>query len=147
MALAIYSVWLWQPERQIRLHTNHLLTAAENHSVSKMQSLIADSYTDRWKHDKEFAIRESNEVFRQFIFVTIQRQILSCEISGNTATVRATLKVSGSGSPVAEAVTERINALREPCVFTWQHMSGKPWDWKLIRFEQPELQIDPSMEL
>jgi hypothetical protein len=36
---------------------------------------------------------------------------------------------------------DEVNALREPFTMTWRKKSWKPWDWELIRVEQPELRI------
>jgi hypothetical protein len=146
-ALGLYSAWLWQPERQVRLHTAHLLKAVEGRRWNKVQSFVADNYSDRWSHDKEFVLRESKEVFRQFLFITIQGETLSCSISGSTGVTRDRVKISGSGSPIAELAMERVNRLRQPFVFTWERASWKPWDWRLTRFDQPELEIAAGMEL
>ena len=147
LALALYSVWLWQPERQVRLHTAHLLKAVEGRRWNKVDAFVADNYSDRWGHDKGFVVRESNEVFRQFLFLTIESQTLSCSISSSTGMTRDRVKISGSGSPVAQVVTERVNRLEQPFVFTWARMTWKPWDWRLTRIDQPELEIGPGLEL
>ena len=147
LGLAPYSAWLWQPERQVRLHTAHLLKAVEGRRWKKVDSLVADNYSDRWRHDKEFVLRASNEVFGQFIFLTIQSEPLSCSVSGSTGVTQDRVKVSGSGGPIAQVVIERVDRLRQPFVFTWERMSWKPWDWRLTRFDQPELEIDASLDL
>ena len=146
MALALFSAWLWRPERQVRLHTSHLLAAVEGRRWARVENFIADSYSDRWGHDKEFVLQGSKEVFGQFIFLTIQSETLSSSISGSLGTTSRRLKISGSGSPIAQMAMERVNQLREPFVFTWQQRSWKPWDWRLIRFDQPELDISETLE-
>jgi len=35
----------------------------------------------------------------------------------------------------------RVAELKEPFSFTWRQVSWKPWDWKLVRVDQPELEI------
>jgi hypothetical protein len=147
LTLALYSAWLWQPERQVRLHTAHLLKAVEGRQWKKVDSFVADNYSDRWSHDKEFVLRASNEVFSQFLFLAIQGQTLECEVSGSTGATHDRIKIAGSGGPVAELVIERVNRLRQPFVFTWERRSWKPWDWRLTRFDQPELEIGPGLDL
>jgi len=147
LALVLYSAWLWQPARQVRLHTAHLLKAVEGRRWKKVDSFIADNYSDRWNHDKEFVLRESSEVFSQFLFPMIESRPLSCSISGSTGVTRDLVMIAGGGSPVAQIVTERVNRLRQPFVFTWERASWKPWDWRLTRFDQPELDIGPGLDL
>ena len=143
----LFSVWLWQPERQVRLHTSHLLAAVEGRNWGRVEKFIADNYSDRWGHDKEFVLRGSTEVFRQFIFLTIQSETLSTSSSGGMGISYTRAKISGSGSPIAQMAMERVNQLREPFVFTWQKMSWRPWDWRLVKFDQPELNISETLEM
>jgi hypothetical protein len=147
LGLLLYSAWLWRPERQVRLHTTHLLKAVEGRRWKKVDSFIANNYSDRWSHNKEFVLRASNEVFGQFLFLSIQNQTLNCDISGSTGVTHDTIKIGGNGSPIAQVVIEQINRFHEPFVFTWERRSWKPWDWQLIRFDQPELEIEPGLDL
>jgi hypothetical protein len=140
-AITLYLLWLWQPERQVRLHTTHFLKNVERRNWDKASLFIAANYTDRWGHDKEFVLRDSGEVLRQFLFLTIENKTLACELNGGSAITRTVLKISGSGGPLAELVMRRVNTLREPFVFEWRRQSRAPWDWQLTRVDQPELDI------
>jgi hypothetical protein len=142
--IALCLLWLWQPERQVRLHTTHFLKKVEDRNWDKAALFIAGHYTDRWGHDKAFVVRESREVFRQFLFLTIENKTLACDLQGNSATTRTVVKITGSGGPLAQLVMERVNTLREPFVFEWRQQSGKPWDWQLTRIDQPELSLDAA---
>jgi len=147
VTLVLYSARLWQPERQVRLHTAHLLKAVEGRQWKKVDSFVADNYSDRWKHDKTFVLRASNEVFSQFLFLTIHGETLQCEISGSTGVTHDRVKISGSGGPLSELVVQEVNRLQQPFVFTWERRSWKPWDWQLTRFDQPELAIPQGLDL
>lgn len=142
LALALAAAWLWQPERQVRRQTGHLLRAVEKRDWDQMQEFLADNYADRWGHDKEFVRREMREVFRQFLFLTVQNETLSCQIEGPIGTTQTCVKILGSGGPVAQMVIEKVNELREPFTFSWAKQSWKPWDWRLIRIEQAELNLE-----
>jgi hypothetical protein len=139
---ALYAAWLWQPERQVRLHHAHFLGAVERRKWDKVQGFVADNYSDRWGHDKEFVLREAREVFRQFLFLTIQGEPQSCSITGREAEIRAPIRLAGDGSPIAHLVVERVNALREPFAFAWARQSWRPWDWQLTRLDHPALDLD-----
>ena len=141
-AAALYAAWLWQPARQVRLHTAHLLGAVERRQWDRVQTFVADNYSDRWGHDKEFVLRETREVFRQFLFLTIQSDPAPPALDGTDATIGTPLKLAGSGSPVAQFAVEKVNTLRAPFTFTWHRASWRPWDWRLTRVEQPELEIE-----
>ncbi len=142
VASALFLLWLWQPERQVRLHTSHFLKKVERRNWEAAGKMMAADYRDRWEHDKEAALSKASDVFRQFLFVTIENRTDSCEIAPDSATTRTVLKITGNGGPLAQVVMERVNTLREPFVFTWRQASGKPWDWELTRVDHPELKTD-----
>jgi hypothetical protein len=139
VALALYLLWLWQPERQVRLHTAHFLKKVERRNWDGVSDFIAADYRDRWEHDKESAVADAREVFRQFLFVTVESRTDSCELASDSATTRTVIKISGSGGPVAQLVMERVNTLRDPFTFGWRKASWKPWDWQLTGIDHPEL--------
>jgi hypothetical protein len=140
-ALAIFLVVLWSPERQVRLHQEHLLSAISKKNWPRMASFIAEDYSDRWGHDKAFVLSAAHEVFGQFLFPKVTMDEPAIGIAGQTATVSARLQVTGQGSPIAQMIVERIEDLREPFIFRWQQRSAKPWDWVLVRFDQRELEL------
>ena len=103
---------------------------------------MATDYTDRWDHTRDSACEDAHDVFQQFLFVTIENRIDSCEVSSTSATARATLKITGSGGPIAQLIMERVNTLQTPFVFQWRHVSWKPWDWELTHIDHAELKAD-----
>jgi hypothetical protein len=40
-----------------------------------------------------------------------------------------------------QMLDERVNRLPTPFELEWHHVSGKPWDWKLVRVSNPAFQI------
>ena len=141
VASAIYLLALWQPERQVRLHQSHLIRAVEKRNWDRFASFVADDYSDLWGHDRTFVLRESREVFRQFLFLTLRQEIESAEADFGRGKVSARLEIEGSGGPLAELAKQHVNGLRHPFTFHWQQGSWKPWDWQLTRVEQPELRL------
>jgi hypothetical protein len=140
---ALWLVWLWQPERQVRLHTTHFLKKVERRDWAAIQSFMADDFTDRWGHNKVSALQDAHEIFAQFLFLTIENHTLDCEKQGSAITAHTTLKISGQGSPLGPLITEKLNTLHEPFAFTWRR-SGAPWHWQLIRVDQSELNIEAN---
>jgi hypothetical protein len=142
LAWALFVAWLWQPERQVRLHQKHFLHAVERRNWSALEKFIATDYRDRWEHDRDFLLDAAREVFGQFLFLEIEQRIDECVVEDSAATARAVVKISGSGGPAAQAAMTTVNGLREPFAFTWQRRSGKPWDWQLTRLDHRELDLD-----
>jgi hypothetical protein len=143
---SLYLSWLWQPERQVRRHQAALIKAAEKRNWQDAGALVSDTYADRWEHDKEFVIDGSREVFRQFLFLTIQQEILASSVAGGVGRVEARLRISGSGSPIAQYAMAKVNTLTEPFTFTWIRPSWQPWRWRLTRFDHPKLEISSGQE-
>jgi hypothetical protein len=142
VAVAVYCVALWQPERQLRLHQAHLLRAVEKRDWERFATFLADDYSDRWGHDKAIVIERAREVFRQFLFVKVRHSITSIDRANHdAASVSAKITLQGSGGPLAQYAEERAATLRDPFVFRWVKGSWKPWDWHLREVNQPELEI------
>ena len=139
--MAIYIFALWQPERQLRLHQRNLLRAVEKGNWERFASFIASDYSDRWQHDKEFVLRESREVFRQFLFLTVRHEVRDVDAQGETGTLSVSIELLGTGGPLAEFARERVNRLGAPFTFRWRHRGWKPWEWELVEVNHPELEL------
>jgi hypothetical protein len=142
VAFALFLLWLWQPERQVRLHTSHFLKKVERRNWDDARNFLAPDYSDRWTHDRDSAVADLREAFRSFLFVTIENRTDSCELHGDRGTTRTVLKISGNGGPVAHLIMERVNGLHGPFTFDWRKASWKPWDWELTGVEHPELRTE-----
>jgi len=142
---ALWLLWLWQPERQVRLHTTHFLKNVERRNWDTARAFLAEDYTDRWNHDPNSAISDAREVFSHFFFLTIENRTDSFEWPNpDTATAHTVVKISGSGDPISQMVMERVNTLHEPFAFTWRRAGRAPWAWKLIRVDHSGLHIDTN---
>ncbi|HEV7867025.1 MAG TPA: hypothetical protein VGO90_05050 [Chthoniobacteraceae bacterium] len=144
LLLAGYLAWHWQPERQIREHTRQLLKAVERRKWDSMRTLLAENYSDRWGHDKEFVLKGCEQVFAQFLFLKVEHEVTAVDLATGCATTR--VKMSGQGGPAAQFVMSTVNGLPEPFRFFWEQRSGKPWDWHLVKVEQPTLEVARQFE-
>lgn len=141
---ALWLAWLWQPERQVRLHTSHFLKKVERRNWAATKEMMAEDFTDRWEHNKASAIEDAQMVFSQFVFVTIENRTESCTMGEREATAHTKVKISGNGGGVVQLAMSRVNSLQQPFAFTWRKVSSAPWHWELIRIDQPELNIDSN---
>ena len=53
--------------------------------------------------------------------------------------------VYSSDEGVMEVLDERVNRLPTPFELEWHHVSGKPWDWKLVQVSNPSFQIPADL--
>jgi len=104
--------------------------------------MMAEDYADRWGHDKARVAERSREVFRQFLVLGIEVEDLDVLEADGTGTATGRVALQGRGGPLAEMAIQEAATLREPFSFTWRQASWKPWDWKLTRVDQPELELD-----
>src|SRR4051812_43217651 len=52
---AIWAIWLirlWQPDRQVALHSIHLLQQIERKNWTTVADRVSPEYQDRWGHDR-----------------------------------------------------------------------------------------------
>jgi hypothetical protein len=56
------------------------------------------------------------------------------------------ITIDGDSGEVMTAVKERVNSLPTPFELEWRRMSGKPWDWKLARVGNPDLEIPAGFQ-
>jgi hypothetical protein len=55
------------------------------------------------------------------------------------------IAVYSSDDGVMEVLDERVNKLPTPFELEWHHLSGKPWDWKLVRVTNSAFEIPAEM--
>ena len=142
--LVLRCLWLWQPSRQVQLHQEHFLDAAQERNWKRFSLLVSPQYSDRWHHDKTSLLNESSEVLRQFFGLTIKRDLVDRSVNADHAKVTMRLKLEGKGTAIAEIASSSINALTQPFSFEWKRQSWKPWDWVLVSADQPELHLDQT---
>lgn len=145
MFAAIRCFWLWQPERQVRLHQRHLLDAAAAHDWKKIDRFLAADFRDRYGHDKPWVLRESREILRQFFALTVHDSDTGVAFDPanaqktRLARVSTRLRLEGTGTPVAQYAMQAVNSAQAPFEFSWKRQSWKPWDWRLVSAGHPLL--------
>ena len=138
---ALFLLWLWRPERQVRYHTENLLHAIEHKSWSRVGDFIADDYQDQWSNDRARLLERMREVFRYLRGPKIQAGDVTAAAEGPRGYWTAKIKIDGEPNEVMDAVKEQVNPLSTPFELEWRRLSAKPWDWKLVRVSNPNLQL------
>ncbi len=135
-------LWYLRPVQQVRLHQKHLIQAYQGRDWEKVSGFLDANYADRWGHDKAFVLQASREVFAQFVTLEIGSDVADVTTDGQKGQVSTMVRLKGMGGPGAEIVKEHVNGLQKPFTFEWARKSWKPWEWTLVRVDQPELVLD-----
>jgi hypothetical protein len=141
LALGVYLIFLWLPERQIRRHAENLFHAIENKDWARMAEFFGNDYHDQWGYDRADVLEHSREVFQFLRDLRIDRSRIVIRIDGRTAYWIGSIDLLAEEGEFSRAIKERIHSLREPFTLEWHRVSAKPWDWKLVRVSNPELDI------
>ncbi len=142
----IVGLWLtqlWGAEKQVRLHSEHLLREVQNRNWSAVENFLASDYRDDWGDDRARLLQRLRRV-SQFLFsLTITTSDAKTQVALPQAAWSARLQLAASGEAASE-VTSRVNSLTTPFQLDWRKESWKPWDWKLVRVSNPDLEVPSS---
>lgn len=132
LAWGVWLVRLWQPARQVELHTLNLLDRASARDWSAVEAMMAPDYSDPWNADRSAAIDEARKLFSHFFALQItplETPAISESTDGWQAVGR--IGIFGSGTAVAHAVMEEVRAAEGPFIFRWRKSGTWPWQWTL----------------
>jgi hypothetical protein len=141
ITIAMRCVWLWQPERQLLLHQAHLRSAIERRDWGKVEELIDPGYADRWGYTRTTGVQEARRWLGQFFALTVTAEPGGDQWVANGGTVTERWRIDGTGTEVTGMIKERVNSVQAPFVFQWKHGSWKPWDWTLVRVDNPQMEL------
>jgi hypothetical protein len=141
LCIGVYLFWLWRPEHQVRLHAENFFHAIDDRNWETVADFIGDDYRDQWNDNRARLLERMREGFRwvRGSRITATNPLVRVETSRATWVGRIT--VSSSDDGVMEVLDQRVNRLPAPFELEWHHVSGKPWDWKLVRVSNPSFQI------
>ena len=133
--------WLWRPEHQVRLHTEHFFHAIDGRNWDAVADFIGEDYRDQWDNDRTRLLERMREGFRWVRGSLISTSNPAVQIESSRAMWIGKINVYSSDDGVMQLLDERVNRLPAPFTLEWHHISGKPWDWKLVRVSNPAFQI------
>ncbi len=141
LAAAVWLALLWQPARQVELHTATLLQRVSARDWPAVLEMMAPDYADAWGHDREGLVDDARTLLSHFFalhVVAIEPPVV--KVDGDRGEASARLGMFGSGTGLAQAVIEEVQALREPFVLRWKKSGPWPWDWELASLGQSEIE-------
>lgn len=145
VVIGILLIWLWQPERQVRRHTEDFLRDIETRNWARLSNLIGNDYTDQWGDDRALVLARLHEIFRLVQSARINAIDPVVFVDNGKGIWRSEIRIEGNGEVIA-LIKDQINSLSTPFELQWRRLSGKPWDWKLVRVSNPELAIPAGLE-
>jgi hypothetical protein len=141
LCAGLYLIWLWQPERQVRRHTDNFFQAIEHKNWDAAADFVAADYQDQWGDGRLRVLERRREGLR---YVRSPRIIVSnpsVQVETLGAVWSGKITLYSSGDDVKEVLDRRVNSLPSPFELEWHHLSGKPWSWKLARVSNPAFEI------
>ena len=148
LAIGLYCVWLWQPPRQIDRHAKNLLHDIEQRNWSRVADLIETDYADQWGNDRALVLERMRLVLGYGHHLRLNVIDANCKIDEGrrVGLWRSRIVIEDDNPDLAAVVKERVNSLTTPFELQWRHTSRKPWDWKLVRVSNPELEIPAEFD-
>jgi hypothetical protein len=140
----VYLARLWQAQRQVELHSVHLLAHVEKKNWKAVGEFIGNDYQDRWGNDRALLLERLREVFRALPNARIEFSGATTRTQDGRGYWSAKINIKGSGE-FADFTEGRVNSLESPFEFEWQRGATWPWDWKLVAVRNPVLEIPESV--
>ncbi len=146
--LGLWLTQLWSAEKQVRLHSEHLLRQIEKRNWSAAGDFVAAEYHDEWGDDRALLIRRLRLVLRFFSGLTIDAKTPLVQLDPPGGTWRARIQLAGTdaGAEMAPEIIRRVNSLTTPFELRWRQESWEPWDWKLVEVRNPELEVPAGLD-
>jgi len=141
LCASLYLFWLWRPEHQVRMHTEHFFHAIDSRNWEKVADLVGENYRDQWEDDRTRLLDRMREGFRWVRGSAITAPDGTVQIETPRAIWIGKINIYSSDDSIMQFLDERVNKLPAPFEFEWHRVSGKPWDWKLVRVSNPAFQI------
>src|SRR5262249_2399225 len=121
--------------------TEHFLHQIEKRDWAGAGDFLAGHYRDDWGDDRQLMINRLRLGLRFFNSLTITSKETRIQVEESAATWSARLEIAGAGSEMVPQAVEEINRLTTRFELRWEKQSWKPWDWKLTKVSNSELQL------
>ena len=141
VVVGTYLFRLWQADRQVSLHSLHLLHAIEERDAAKIAQFVDENYQDQWKQDRATLLTRLRELLRYTRNLRITPIAPLTESEGREGKWSARVAIEADPNELTVLIRERVNGLATPFILRWQRKSGKPWDWKLVSVSNESLEL------
>jgi hypothetical protein len=145
VCIGLYLIWLWRPEHQVRRHTENFFYAIEHRNWETVADFINNDYQDQWGDDRTRVLERMREGFRWIRGARIIASNPIVQVERSRAVWIGKITLYSADDDVMQLLDERVNKLPTPFELEWHHLSGKPWDWKLVRVSNSAFEIPADM--
>lgn len=139
IVLGVYLFQLWQPERQVELHSLNVIRALEKHAA--LEDFIASDYVDQWQQDRTMVLARLRQVLAFTPKLKISALGAAATAQDREGNWSARITIEAEPNEWTTLLKERVNTLDQPFELRWRKQSRKPWDWKLVRVNNPALEL------
>ena len=129
----------------MRLHTDNFFRAIDHRNWEAVADLIGEDYHDQWNDDRARVLDRMREGLRWVPGSKITPSDPAVQVQARRAIWNAKVTVYSSDEGVMEVLDQRVNKLPTPFELEWHRVSGKPWDWKLVRVSNSAFEIPAEM--
>jgi hypothetical protein len=119
--VVVYFFWLWRPEHQVRLHTEHFFHAIDGRNWESVADFIGEDYRDEWDHDRARLLERMREGFRLVRGSRITAPDTAVRVETPRAIWIGKINVYSSDDGVMQSLDERVNRLPAPFELEWRH--------------------------
>jgi len=134
-------IWLWRPERQVQRHAENFFYAIEHRNWEAVADFIGTDYQDQWGDDRARVLERMRDGFRWMRGSRIIASNPTVQVETRRAVWTGKIMVYSTDDAVMELLDQRVNKLPTPFELEWHRLSGKPWDWKLVRVSNSGFEI------
>ena len=106
-----------------------------------MSDLIAPDYSDQWNNDRALLLERMRLMLGYGRHLHLNASDVNCKIDNGVGSWRGRIEIESDDPELLALVKEKVNSLTTPFELQWRRVSRKPWDWKLVRVANPELEI------
>jgi hypothetical protein len=144
VSIGLYLFWLWRPEHQVRLHTENFFRAIDHRNWDAVAEFIGNDYQDQWGDDRVRVVDRMREGFRWVRGSRIIGSNSNVQMEAGRGVWIGKITVYSSDDGVMGVLDDRVNKLPTPFQLEWL-LSGKPWDWKLVRVSNSAFEIPADL--
>ena len=146
LTIGLYCLWLWQPQRQIDRHTESLFYKIEQKNWAGVAGLLGAEYADQWGNDRALVLERMRLVFGYGRHLRLHVIDANCSIDNGVGLWRGRIAIDSDDAELVAVLKERVNSLTTPFELQWRQVSRKPWDWKLVRVDNTQLEIPAGFD-
>jgi len=113
----------------------------EHRNWEAVSGFIGTDYQDQWGDDRARVLERMREGLRWVRGSRIIPSNMSVNAEGRRAVWIGKIVVYSTDDLVMELLDQRVNKLPTPFELEWHRISGKPWDWRLVRVSNSGFEI------